>query len=247
MNSDKSEILIDRYLSGELNDAELMDINDRLKKDANFAKEVKFQQEVMASIKDVGKRRLRQTLNEIHKEDRKKSTFSIYSWRVQTIAATLLIMVILASSIVINDLIKTPSSEVLFEAYFSPESALLTVRSDRSTFTAIDQGMNHYVQEDYEVAIETFQSDASNMLGKLYTGFSLMHLNKFEQAEKEFEAILSDNDNLFLDQAEWNLGLCYLITGKVEKASNTFTAISEGNTVYNKKALELLTEMGTTN
>ena len=247
MKSDKAEILIDKYLAGELNDTELLDFNNSLETDTDFANEVKFQEDIMASIRDVGKRRLRQTLNDIHEEESNKFKLRIYSWKIQTIAATLLITILLGSGIVINDLSKTPSQQVLFEEYFSPESALLSVRSDRSNLSTVDMGMNFYVQEDYEKAIESFQLDVTNMLSRLYTGFSLMHLGKYGQAEIEFEFIITDNNNLFIDQAEWNLGLCYLVSSKTDKASNIFTSISKGNTVYNKKALQLLTEMGETN
>ncbi len=47
-----------------------------------------------------------------------------------------------------------------------------------------------------------------------------------------------------IDQAEWNLGLCYLNTGKSDKAKQIFQHIANTQTNYKNKALELLDEMG---
>ena len=247
MYSEKSEILIDRYLAGELQGAKLAEFENSLENDENLQETIRFQSEVIDSLKDTGKIRLRQTLNDVHNDSTKNSRFTIYSWKIQTIAATLLITILLGGTLVINNITQVPINQQLYEDYFSPESALLTVRSDKTSVTPITIGMNYYVQENYTEAITSFKKDASDMLGRLYTGFSYMHLEQYKLAELEFKFILTDNDNLFLDQAEWNLGLCYLVSGKIDSASRTFASISEGNTVYNKRALQLLNKMGETN
>ncbi len=66
---------------------------------------------------------------------------------------------------------------------------------------------------------------------------------KYEHAEALFIDIINDNDNLLVDQAAWNLGLCYLVNGKTTKAKEVFSKISVGNTIYNKDASNILQEM----
>jgi hypothetical protein len=70
-----------------------------------------------------------------------------------------------------------------------------------------------------------------------------MKLEKFELAETPFIEIIDNKDNLFVDQAEWNLGLCYLRSGKAMKAENLFVRISRGNTVYKKNANQILRKL----
>jgi len=101
-----------------------------------------------------------------------------------------------------------------------------------------------YVQEDFEQAIITFSKEPENIIGILYTGFSYMKTNEYAKAEAQFLSIIQMNDNLFVDQAEWNLGLCYLVSGKEIEATKIFSKIAEGTTVYNSKASKLLLEKG---
>jgi thioredoxin-like negative regulator of GroEL len=82
------------------------------------------------------------------------------------------------------------------------------------------------------------------MLGRLYAGFSFMHLEQYDDAEKKFKEIIDDGNNMFIDQAAWHLGLCYLATDETEQAKTILTDIANSNTFYESKALELLTRMG---
>jgi tetratricopeptide (TPR) repeat protein len=104
--------------------------------------------------------------------------------------------------------------------------------------------MNHFANRDYANAINSFNQVPDNMLGRLYAGFSYMHLEEYDDAEKKFKEIIDEGNNMFIDQAAWHLGLCYLATDKTEQAKTTLTDIANSNTFYKTKALELLTRMG---
>ena len=71
-----------------------------------------------------------------------------------------------------------------------------------------------------------------------------MELKQFDQAIVEFEEIIKQKDNLFIDQAEWNLGLCYVITNNTGQAKEVLTRITNSNTIYNIRAQQLLEDMG---
>jgi tetratricopeptide (TPR) repeat protein len=138
----------------------------------------------------------------------------------------------------------TDSSQKLFNEYFAPEYDLMTVRSITSSTTVLNTGMNHFANRDYAEAIESFNQMPDNMLGRLYAGFSFMHLEQYDDAEKKFKEIIDDGNNMFIDQAAWHLGLCYLATDETEQAKTILTDIANSNTFYESKALELLTRMG---
>ena len=232
-------LMIDDYLAGELDYDEMSEFEKALKMDSNLEMEVEFQKEVFAAIRDE-----RNTLNGIRRRESKRLTISFNSWKVQAIAAAITVFILIGGGITLDLINSTPSSQTLYSEYFNPESALLTVRSNGNDYSAVEMGMLFYVQERYETAIETFNSVPDNLTGKLYTGFSYMKLEKYDKAEVQFNEIIQNNDNLFVDQAEWNLGLCYLVSGKENQAKELIAKIAQGNTVYKDKAHKLLVEMG---
>jgi tetratricopeptide (TPR) repeat protein len=155
-----------------------------------------------------------------------------------------LVTILLGGSLLFNQVFNGSTEQKLYNQYFQPETTILTVRSAGAPIGAIEKGMNFYELEEYEKAINAFSTDSDNLLGKLYSGYSFMHLEKYNFAEEQFIAILNNRNNLLMDQAEWNLGLCYLKTGESEKARQVFDHIAQTQTNYKNKALELLTEMG---
>jgi tetratricopeptide (TPR) repeat protein len=244
MNNNKQEN-IDAFLLGELKGEELNDFNEMIKQNPDMAKELRFQAEVMESIRDEKKLALRETLNEVLPDSSLRFTILKYSRTMQLAAAVVVMAMIIGGSFLYESVFNTSSSsQQLFEEYFTPEYELMTVRSGNSSNSTLEQGMNYFANRDYNNAIETFEEVPDNMLAKLYSGFSYMHLDNYQQAEQLFSEIVDDGDSMFTDQAAWHLGLCYLATDKEEDAIKIFNVIANGNTFYKVKALELITRMG---
>ncbi len=244
MNSNKQE-LIDAYLLGNMKDDKLNNFNEMLKQDPEMEKELKFQEEVMASIRDEKKLALRDALNKAHPDSGRRFIIQRYSKAAQLAAAVLVLALIVGGSFMYKSVFNSSSnSQQLFEEYFAPEYDLMTVRSITSSNTILHQGMNNFANQDYNKAIEAFEEIPDNMLGKLYSGFSHMHLENYGQAEEQFKNIIDDGESMFIDQAAWHLGLCYLASKKDDAALMVFNDIATGNTFYKTKSIELLTRMG---
>jgi tetratricopeptide (TPR) repeat protein len=88
-----------------------------------------------------------------------------------------------------------------------------------------------------------FDMEPGNLLGKLYSGISYMELNDFEKAMGYFNFIIQHKDNLFIDQSEWYLSLCYLKTNRMEEASRLLDKIANERGVFKTKAQMLLNEL----
>jgi len=242
MRKNAHNFQIDDYLNGTLSEQDLLEFNNEINTNAEFAINLQFQQEIFEAIHDERKREIRNTLNQIHEEETMKTRTSIYSWKLRAVAAA--VVVLLVSGGLIGDyFVNQSQSDLLYNQYFNPENSLLSVRSQNTFNSKVKEGMYFYEQGNFTEAITLFHAEPDNLLGKLYTGFSFMKLEKFERAERPFIEIIDNKDNLFVDQAEWNLGLCYLKSGKTVKAENLFTKISSGNTVYNKNANQILREI----
>ena len=65
----------------------------------------------------------------------------------------------------------------------------------------------------------------------------------FLKADKSFNTILDHNDNLFIEQAEWCLGFCYLMTEDMAAARKQFYNITISNSSYKEDALNILKKM----
>ena len=242
MKKDAFTSQIDDYLTNSLSGNELLEFEKMIKHDNELAKELHFQEEVFEAIRDERKREIRETLNQIHRKSTNKPRINIYSWKLQAVAAAVVVLLV-SGGLIGNFFANKPINETLYSQYFNPESSLLSVRSQGTFNSKVKEGMYYYEQGKFTEAISVFHSEPNNLLGKLYTGFSFMKLEKFERAESPFIEIIDNKDNLFVDQAEWNLGLCYLKSGKTTKAQSLFARISAGNTVYNKNANKILNEL----
>ncbi|MDP3914552.1 MAG: hypothetical protein Q8R96_12540, partial [Bacteroidota bacterium] len=60
---------------------------------------------------------------------------------------------------------------------------------------------------------------------------------------KEYEAVVTNKDNLFVEQADWYIGLCYLQTNENKKAIKQFKKIANTHGFYQQKALAILRKM----
>ena len=203
------------------------------------------EEEFLNAIKDENKLALRETLTDVHKRKAHQTTHRIGVFtprKVQAIAASIVVFLMVGASFLFNT--DKPTNQELFNQYFTTESSILTVRSGVTDFRPINTGMKYFEQKEYKKALDVFKLEPDNMIVKLYSGFSYMELENYNQAITEFEEIITQNDNLFIDQAEWNLALCYLATNETHKAKKLLTNITQSNTIYNIRAQNLLKDMG---
>lgn len=198
------------------------------------------------AIQDEHKMALRETLHNVHFKETQESKYvvSIMSWKVQSIAASIAIFLLVGASFLFN-MNDSMTSEELFGQYYTTENSILNVRSNNAAeYNPVNDGMKYFDQQNYDKALYAFELAPENVVAKLYTGFSYMELKQYDQAIAKFKDIIDQKDNLFIDQAEWNLGLCYVATNNTNQAKQLLTKITNSNTIYNIRAQQLLEDMG---
>jgi len=209
-----------------------------------LADELRFQQELNETLSDSQKMQIRRTLNKTYFK-----TSYVYSftskWKLQAAAAAVVIMILAGGGVMFNYLQNSnPGNLALYEQYFETGNDIFTVRAGESILNnTIEEGMNAYNDKDYLQAIMLFNENSNNMAANLYAGFSFMKLSDFENAEYKFNEIIEDNNNLFIDQAEFNIALCYVATNNLEKAKQMLKVIVKEKTVYSEKAEKLLSNI----
>lgn len=235
----------EKYVKGELQEGELWEFKTLLETNAELAAEFSLYQQVEQSVKNSKKNRVFDTLENIHQQNQtNKSHKRIYLRSSRVFAAAASILILLAAGIGLIWMQSHQSTNAIFTQYFEPETAAFNVRSSNSSIEQpVLQGMQYYELHDYDAALEMFDKAPNNLMGKLYGGLSLMELGDFDKATAKFQAIIQHNDNLFIDQAQWYLGLCYLRTSKQKQAVEMFTSIADQNGVFKTKAQKILREL----
>jgi len=238
---------IEKYFDGEMSEKELTEFDSEMKSNKQLKAEVDLQKEINDSLNDKQIFELRNNLEEIHKEagtahgineNNEPVVHEMFLKKIQLAAAVIIVLIIASSAFYfLNN--RTMSNEALYGIYYEPAKTVLVVRSANSNEVDLRQALQKYNHKDYNGAIEVFEKDNS-IMAKFYLALSYMETNRVADAVNLLNSIIDDNDNLFVDQAEWYLGLCYLKLNETEKALIQFSKISQSNSTYKIKSEEIL-------
>jgi hypothetical protein len=164
--------------------------------------------------------------------------------RLASVAAVLLM--ILGSSLFLRFL-ATPSGSASDLYYDSP----VAMTSFRSAVPDVNSqllsGFELYNNNDFSGALNYFQKvleiDNVNAAAHFYAGASHQNLEEFGKAVREYKNVIEHNDNIFVEQAEWYMGLCLVRLNEKEKAMAVLEAIISRNSFYQEKAEVLLKKL----
>jgi tetratricopeptide (TPR) repeat protein len=106
------------------------------------------------------------------------------------------------------------------------------------------EALYFYENQDYEKASLLFQqilnSRPDMMASHLYSGIAFLELKKYPQAEQSFNTVIAQNDNLYIERAEWYLGMIYLLNGETDKARMQFQKIKQSDGYFRDEAAKIL-------
>jgi len=146
-----------------------------------------------------------------------------------------------------NVIIPAQTTEELFDQYYEPYVVPTNYRSATEINNVFHKALVEYGKKDYQKALLLFEKvlieDESRMDVTLLTGISNLEIENYINADISFQKVIDHNDNLFIEQAEWYLALCYLKTGEQEKASLRFGKIITDNSLYKRNAEDILNKL----
>lgn len=244
-------LLIDRYMNGEMNKEELNWFEGEASRDKTLAAEIKLQYEIGSSILDEEEMDLRAQLARIEHEvmPRKAKFIQFRNFNKSATAAVASILLLLAVAAWLLWSNGIPrSNDQLFARYYEPYKSLASVRSgDQVVDNLLTNALQKYEQGDFISALPLFEqvlnNDSKDATSRFYQGISFMETQKYQNAGNSFHAVIDHRDNLFIEQAQWYLGLCYLRTNENDKASEQFTRIAESKSSYSRNARKILRAM----
>lgn len=241
---------IDQYLNDELNGLELASFETELSNNPDLAAELELFKEIDKAVAETEVMDLRAKLNnisrEITSEEKQKRSFTarFNSSRlaIATVAASLILIISIAGLIRKNH---SASEGELYSQYYQPYQVTGIFRSgDALIDSKLTQALHQFNDEKYQSALEAFgevlKIDKNNPVGNFYSGLAYQETGQIQKALESYQSVIKDRDNLFIEQAQWYIGLCYLQTENRKKAYKQFSKIANSESYYQEKASAII-------
>lgn len=231
------------YIDGLLNLEEAQEFLRTLEYDPGLMQEITFRKEVNDALNDKAFIEFRNLVVERTGSSGAQNKFSIQKDIIKTwhVAAASFALILVAGGLWYILSNKPFSTERLVSKYYKPAHPILQVRSaELNADDALKEAFNFYKQNDYTNALKYFNSIDNQITAKFYSGVCYIELEQYQKAISSFEFVVNDSDNLFIEQAEWYLGLIYLMNNQKNQAIDQFKKISTSESYYSDQAIEII-------
>ncbi|HAX94453.1 MAG TPA: hypothetical protein DCY25_11020 [Bacteroidales bacterium] len=234
---------IEDWLGGQTDKAGEEWLIREMKKDPALAREITLRRktdEILAERQVID---LRNMLTAIERKKRSAGTLRRTMVKSAKYAAAVALVALISSALYLG-LRPGASPDELYSSYYSRYESPGAVRSAVSPGnTLMENAIASYSAKEYEKAImyleQVINTGQEGMESVFMHGMANMEVKNYPVASRSFTRVIEHNDNLYLEDAEWYLGLCYMMTGNKEKATKQFAAIASSGSRYSKQAVRL--------
>ena len=235
------EDYIDQYVLGEMEAQEARAFEQELEQDAELNRMFLLTRDISAALNEREVLKLRDQLDRIHEDVVVKQKPAIFTLRPLLRIASVIIGLLAVSTVVLLN--RGMSDAEIYNQYFEPYHSTVRVRSTVTVDNPLTKAMNFYDAGNFEKAALLFEQilakDPDKAALNLYSGISHMEIEAYQKANHSFRKIIDSENNPYMEQAEWYLGFCYLMTGEKEKALEQFETIAQSDSFYKDKARKL--------
>jgi tetratricopeptide (TPR) repeat protein len=244
---------IDNYLSGELEEHLKNSFEDEIISNKHLASEVKLFGEIDQALGEKDVMDLRTSLTSLVKDSnsteirgmRSSLSLKLNSRFWYAVAASIVVLV------GINILFYSQSSTnpKIYSEFYQPHEYNngLTRSAMNAEELLINQALTMLSLKEYDKALKLFSDilvkDNKNPAANFYAGTIYQVKEKYVDAIQSYIKVIEEGDNLFTEQADWYLGLCYLKMDQREKAIGKFYKISKGNGYYHQQSISILNKL----
>jgi hypothetical protein len=244
---------IEEYLSGELEEPLMNSFEGELLINEGLSAEVKLCREINEAIGEKDIMALRESLNnikdsEIEKDSRQKRGISPPKLKkVVWYVAAASVILMLGLNITFQQ--QSYSAHELYNEFYRPLEGNLgaTRSSSLPEERLLNQALMKMNNEEYDIALKLFSEilakDQRNIAGNFYSGTIHQQKGQYVDAIHSFTNVISQGDNLFVEQSEWYIGLCYLNRNEREKAIRQFKKIAEYSGYYQEQSKAILRKL----
>jgi len=244
-NKFKHSATIEQFLANEMAPLERAAFKKELGSNPELAEELKLSQSIDSALMRDDIIELRQKLiaainaKRVVKEE--VPVVHLYNRKWWYAAASLVALVAVAATLYLQ----TPrniSNDSLFSQYYNSENIVDQTRGDQNIVGAIIK----FQQKDFATASVLFKSilnnDNSNIAVWFYYGIANIETKNYDNSIKAFNTIIKQNDNLYIEHAEWYLGLCYLKNNQKDKAIDQFVIVASNPDNFHRQEAKNILE-----
>lgn len=240
MKTNKVNNAIENMLGGQTDKAGDEWLIEEMKKNPGLNQEVKLRRKTDEILADRQIIDLRNKLKVIERGNRSAGTVRRLLVKSSRYAAAVAIVALLSTALYLG-LRSGSSPDELYATFYSGYESSGAARSaENSGNTLMENALASYSAREYEKAIiyleQVIKSDGDDMESVFMHGMANMEVKNYPGASGSFTRVIEHNDNLYLEDATWYLGLCYMMTGNNEKAVTQFKAIASSRSRYAKQA-----------
>ena len=247
-NNIKYSLLVDRYLSGEMDDSEKILFEKEVINNKVLQKELELEEDInrILSMDDMIDFRIKvaEVIREARAKQKRIKVITLSRRQVIFAAAAAVVLIFLTVSALLL-LPQRSTSEKLFAMYYDSDKPIRVTRSGDDNLV---EALRCYQQKNYGDAIELFDeilvTDPDNAAVRFYAGISYIEISQYEKAIESFQYIINENDHLYIEPSQWHLGLCYIKSDQMEKAKDQFNLIAgDERNYYKEDADKIIEEM----
>jgi tetratricopeptide (TPR) repeat protein len=236
--------LIDQYLNGELAENEDIAFRQRLADDKDFAQlfeDVRYLQKGLerAELEKAWKV-IQET--EVSIDDTAPTRATTFRWKVWVpVAASATLIAVAVWFLLLTNTTPQKLYAAYFEVYPNVEAPIYRDSSAQAdSLTAKDMAFRRYADEDYDMAIELFESIQKPDEGTLfYLGMSYLAKGEAAKAAAIWEPLSKEAED-YKTQVQWYLALAWLKLDEDEKAKKLFEILAESGTAYEERSRAIL-------
>lgn len=244
MKKEDFSYFIERYIAGEMSDSEKVWFEKELNGNSILNEELKLRKRTDEVLNKQDIISLRNKLSLIESGRREKGRVLRPQIKFYYgIAASIAVLAIIGSIIVTSN--RNLTTGEIIERYSSEYVPTSGQRSAGSEMNDLfSRGLEYFQNHDYKNAAMFFsqvvENEPKDMYATLLNGISDYEESKYNDAKKSFGIVIEDNKNLYIDQAQWYLALCYLQTDEKEKAGSLLRIIIDENGSYANQSRKIL-------
>ena len=239
---------IERHIAGEMSEEERAWFERELMGNESLRSEVELRKKTDMVLKNQDVVSLRNKLSQIEKSRKAAKVPAARSKRPVYIRYAAILTALLVISSIALHRSKSTANDELIGRYYKPYDPPANQRSGKvGTNADFTLALEFYNTNDYENAARFFskvvESNPKDMQSVLLSGVSNFEDKKYPEAKMSFTTVIDDNNNLFIETANWYLALCYIKTNENEKAISQLKKIKEESGMYSKDARKILRKL----
>jgi tetratricopeptide (TPR) repeat protein len=243
---------IERYLDKELDTGSMASFEDELAINPGLVSEIELYEEVEEAIGETDIIGLRASLTAIRKEkesEEKKVKRGIILPGTQKlawyVAAASVVLVLSLAGIIQKH---TYTNNEIYTHYYEPYNSGGVFRSASNEYVGLKrEAMAHFNHKEYDAALELFsqilKENENNPAINFYSGTIYQDKKQYDKALGSYKKVSAHNDNLFVEQARWYIGLCYLQREEKDEALEVFRGIASEGGFYKKQSEKIIAKL----